>query len=163
MEYKARGADGERTRLLQRRDHAVPAHDLVMAFDLGQENAGDARNADDRVEIGFGEAGFQAVDPHPDALVGDLRRIGFDAGARVLLFRGRHRVLEVEDEGVRWQGQRLVEKLLAIGRDIEKAAGQGHWRKPVSLGYSAAVIFAFAVVASLVTPLATSSWIAAGT
>ena len=51
--------------------------------------------------------------------------------------------------------ERLVEKLFAIGRDVEEAAGQGHEN------YSAAVTFGCGAAASLVTPAAASLPIAA--
>src|SRR5262249_42757708 len=63
---------------------------------------------------------------HPDAIVGNLRRIGAHAGAGILLLRRRHRILEIEDESVGWQPDRLLQEFVPVGGNVEKAARQRH-------------------------------------
>ena len=153
-ENEPRRANGDPAHRLLRADGGIPAQHVFTRLDLRQENPGNAFDADHRVEIGLGQAGLEPVDAHPDPLAAELRRILLNSGPGVRLLGHRHRVLEIEQERVRRQPQRLVEKLLAIGRHVEEAAGQGHEN------YSAAATFGCGA-ASLVTPAAASLPIAA--
>jgi hypothetical protein len=180
-QYEFCRAGSKPARFFQRRDHLVPADHFFARLDLGQEHTDDALDADHGVEVGLGHAGFEAVGADPDALACNLRRIGLHACARVVLLGHRHGIFEIEDEGVGGKAERLFEKLLAIGGNVEKAAGKRHGKScqdvvtravrslPCRRGrgrwsrttYSAAVIFGCAIAASLVAPDATSCLIAA--
>ena len=63
--------------------------------------------------------------------------------------------------------ERLFEEFFAVGRDVEKAAGQGHGDLPLASSMAVQLFrgrhsSAARGVASLVTPAATSASIAAG-
>src|SRR5262249_16246027 len=59
-------------------------------------------------------------------LPGKFRRVCAHAGAGIGFLGGGHGILEVEDEGVRRQPDRLFQEFFAIGRDVEKAARKRH-------------------------------------
>ena len=72
------------------------------------------------------------VDPHPhlDRPRRQCVEVGPHVAAGVVLGGDRHRVLEVEDDGIGPGGQRLVEAVGAVSRDVQVAAG--HQRAPTA-------------------------------
>ena len=78
----------------------------------------------DGVEIGVGEAGGDAVDPHQQARALRLRHRILDerrgAGAGGILAVDRDRILEVDDHGVGAARERLVELGAAVGGNEEQ-------------------------------------------
>jgi hypothetical protein len=81
---------------------------------LGDHHAGD-RQLCDHLEVG----GVTRVDANVNRLAAPLREQRGEVRARCRLRAGRDAVLEVDDDGVRRRGDRLLDAIGAIGRNVE--------------------------------------------
>ncbi len=119
-------AVGQAVDRLAHRELGVGMNDGGAAFGLRQhDGVGLCRR--DRVEIGVGQAGLQAVDAHHHDTAAPRCRHrvlekGGRAAARARLAVGRDRILEVDDQRVGAARHRLVELLGAVGGDEQERA-----------------------------------------
>jgi hypothetical protein len=123
--HAARGLDGQddleragrqsRGTLL-RADRLIDRAQGVNRFGLRQEDAGNARCLADRVDVFLKIWRVRRVRANPDGFPVQRRRVGREALARGRLLRGRHRVLEIDDEAVGVERRRFLEEFLAVAR-----------------------------------------------
>src|SRR6185369_6775765 len=105
--------------------YPIDRRERCRAFHLGQDDAVEPRSHD-RDQIAVTELRIGGVDADIQKSGARLRQRRGDGGAGRHLLGGRDRIFEVEDDGVRLEGQRLFDTAWVIARRETKTAEQGN-------------------------------------